>query len=157
MSAPVHVPTAKEAIAVQLHYQGRSMAQIQKNTGLDREQILAAVDRAAAKYHRNPNAVPPPRPKRAIGKPAPAPVDDRDEQIQKLTALIDGVRGHLAKYEAELADLLADAPAPNASPDLAESREVREWAIAEGWTVPADSRLPGGIVAAFLRARGGAR
>lgn len=157
MSAPFHVPTAKEAIAVQLHYQGRSMAQIQQNTGLDREQILAAVDRAAAEHHRNPNAVPPPRPQRAIGKPAPAPVDDRDEQIRKLTALIDGVRGHLAKYEAELAELLAGGPAPDAGPDLAESPEVREWAIAEGWRVPAEGRLPGGIVAAFLRTRGGAR
>ena len=158
----LHVPTAKEAIAVQLHYQGRSMAQIQTNTGLDREQILAAIDRDATEHHRSPNAVPPPPPVRnsTVHKPAKhaAEPDDRGEKIRQLKALIEGVRKHLAQYEAELAQLLdVKETAVGRDPALAESDEVRKWAVAEGWVVPAEGRLPGGIVAAFLKDRGGAR
>jgi len=156
-------PTAKEAIAVQLHHQGRSMAQIQANTGLDREQILAAVDRDATRQHQHPNAVPPPPPIRnsTLRKPTKAaeqPID-RDEKIRQLTALIDGVRKHLAAFEAELAALLdAEPSAAGPDPALAESDEVREWAVSNGWVVPAEGeRLPGGIVAAYVRAHGGAR
>lgn len=158
----LHIPTAKEAIAVQLHYQGRTMAQIQTNTGLDREQILAAVDRDATERHRSHSSVPPPPPVRNStlrkpAKPANGP-DDRDEKVRQLSALIKGVRKHLAEYEAELAVLLAaEEPVAGPVPNLAESDEVRAWAVAEGWHVPVEGRLPGGIVAAFLAARGGAR
>lgn len=36
----------KQAIALQLYRQGRTISQIQINTGLCREQIVAAIDRA---------------------------------------------------------------------------------------------------------------
>lgn len=57
-------PTAKEAIAVQLYRQGRTVAQIQTSTGLEREQVITALDHDASKRHRHPNAVLPPRPRR---------------------------------------------------------------------------------------------
>lgn len=172
----LNVPTAKEAIAVQLHHQGRTMAQIEANTGLGREEILAAVERDAAERLRNPTTPPRPgpapkehlrRPIKQSGKPV-----DRDEQIRVLKGLIEVLHKQLAKYEAELAELLgttpapapltahvpepATAPAPAPGLDLAGSARVRDWAIAAGWAVPAaGEQLPGAIVLAYLKAHGG--
>lgn len=157
MSTPI-VRTAKEAIAVQLHHQGRSMAQIQTNTGLDREDILAAIDRDATARQQNPTTPPPTARKDTLSKPvkrAKAPAN-RTEKINRLRKVIEAVRKHLTEYEAELAELLgADAPAPGVDlAALADSPEVRDWAIAEGWHVPAVGRLPGGIVAAYINTKG---
>lgn len=57
--------TPKQAIALQLLRQGRTVPQIQINTGLGREQIVAAVDRAWTQRFLDPSKPMPPCRKRA--------------------------------------------------------------------------------------------
>jgi hypothetical protein len=56
--------TPKQAIALQLLRQDRTIAQVQTNTGLAREQIVAAVDRAWTQRFLDPNKPMPPCRKR---------------------------------------------------------------------------------------------
>lgn len=60
----MRILTPKQAIAVQLCRQGHAVAQVQLNTGLDREQIIAACDLAETNRFRHPNTPPPPNRKR---------------------------------------------------------------------------------------------
>lgn len=64
--AGLRVKPAKspEQIAVQLYAKGRTLAQIETATGLGRDRILAALDRAATEYYRHPNTPAPPNPAR---------------------------------------------------------------------------------------------
>lgn len=127
---------------------------------------------------RPPVASVPPTPARSARarRPAkpPKPVEDFDERIRVLTALVDVMRKHEAKYIAELDELLAaqvsPEPEPEAvlvdepvaepksaaapAPDLTRSSKVRAWALTEGWTVP-PGRLPGAIVLAYQSAHRG--
>lgn len=52
--------TAKQAIALQLLRQRRTIRQVQTNTGLSREEIVAAVDRAWTARFWDPNKPMPP-------------------------------------------------------------------------------------------------
>ena len=58
--------TPKQAIALQLYRQRRPIQQIQVNTGLGREQILAAVDRAWTQWFLDPAKPMPPYRRRAM-------------------------------------------------------------------------------------------
>ena len=58
--------TPKQAIALQLYRQRRPIQQIQVNTGLGREQILAAVDHAWTQWFLDPDRPMPPYSRRAV-------------------------------------------------------------------------------------------
>lgn len=166
--------TRAEQDAFTLHVQRTPLEDIEKATTLSRPRIAAAVDLAQvhAKLSARPAAAPPvpAKPLRLPARRLPAP-HDLVEKNRVLTATIEVLREHIAKCEAELAALRCLQPAPMSevvngpaieelavpSEDLAESDEVREWAQAEGWHIPAEGRLPGGIVAAYIKARGGVR
>jgi len=160
--------TRAEQDAFTLHIQRIPLADIEERTTLRRPRIAAAVD--LAQVHAQLASQPPvpvaepPRPTASTRRPA-AP-HDLVEKNRALTATVRGLREQLRACEAEIAELRAalqpapaahvvaeDIPAPRE--DLAESDEVREWARSDGWVVPAEGRLPGGIVAAY-KARGGA-
>ncbi len=156
-----------EQDAFTLHVQRTPLEEIEERTTLRRPQIAAAVD--LAQIHAQ-LAARPPVPVAEPQRPAPrrqsAAPHDLVEKNRALAVTVRELRERVRECEAEIAELRAAArPAPAADAtedvpapreDLAESDEVREWARSDGWVVPAEGRLPGGIVAAFL-ARGGAR
>lgn len=160
----------REWEAYTLHLQRVPVEAIEEQTGLSRPRIAAAVDlgRLQAQEALKTGATNPrpaaPRPPAWIRKaavpqlpgatipPSPSwPPRNHAPASPRPTA----------PPEPEPTPAPAPAPASptRAKPDLdrlACSPEVRAWAAADGWTVPAvDQRLPGAIVLAYLKAHGG--
>ncbi|HWU23367.1 MAG TPA: hypothetical protein VN088_17640, partial [Nocardioides sp.] len=131
MSAIPGLRTSAEAVAVQLHYQGKPMSQIMINTGLNREQILAAIDDDTERRPPAPLPAPLPAPRpapaptRPPAAPAPAPRPDPAVMTQDAAAASLGITtpGALLKWAAAHPDKRVQAIGTRVRDGLDELRD----------------------------------
>lgn len=162
--------------AYTLHLQRVPVETIEAQTGLTRPRIAAAVDLgqlhaqavltvAADRPPATPNR-PRPQIRRAVKPQLPGATIPPGPKLPEHPQPQPAPRSPAGTATAPAAPAAAPgpgprpaaAPAPPAPPDLdalARSPQVRAWAAADGWTVPAaGARLPGAIVLAYIRAHG---
>lgn len=153
--------------AYTLHLQRVPVEDIAEKTRLSRPRIAAAVDlgrlhaQAVLQTPAIPAAPQPARVRLATRRQLPGATIPPSRTLAEAPDLEPTRARPSAIATTTSPTAAAAAPASAAAPEpdlhrLAHSPEVRAWAAADGWLVPAEGlRLPGGIVHAYLRAHGG--